>query len=69
MTRNVAIEKLNADAIQLEASATAWANGVQNGNEYKQNEVCANNAARCSREAEGKRTLARMIESGRLPQA
>jgi len=69
MTRNAAIEQLNADAIQLEASATAWANGVQNGNEHSQNEMCANNSARCSREAEDKRALARMIESGQLPQA
>lgn len=69
MTQNAAIEKLNADAVQLEAGATAWANGAQNGNDYKQNKTRANNAARCSREAEDKRALARMIESGQLPQA
>jgi len=65
MTVNAAIQKLKEDAARNERAAVASFAGVQNGHEYRQNEILAENGAKCSLKAEAERRLAALLESGR----
>ena len=64
MTVNAAIQKLREDAAGNERAAVASFAGVQNGREYRQNEMFAENGARYSLKAESERKLAALLESG-----
>jgi len=64
MTVNAAIQKLKEDATRNERAAVASFAGVQNGREYRQNEIFAENGARRSLKAEAERRLASLLESG-----
>jgi hypothetical protein len=65
MTVNAAaIRRLKEDAARNEQAAMASFAGVQNGREYQQNEMFAENGARYSLKAEAERRLAALLESG-----
>ncbi len=59
-----AIQKLKEDAARNERAAVASFAGVQNGREFQQNEMFAENGARYSLKAEAERRLAALVESG-----
>ncbi len=67
MTVNAAVQKLKADAAVHEQTAIALFAGVQNGREYRQNEILAENGARSALKAEAELRLAALVESGQLP--
>lgn len=67
MTVNAVIQKLKEDASGNERAAMASFAGVQNGREYRQNEIFAENGARCALKAEAELRLAALLESGQLP--
>jgi hypothetical protein len=64
MTVNAAIQKLKADAAGNERAAAAAFAWVQNGREYRQNEMFAENGARYALKAEAEGRLAALLESG-----
>jgi hypothetical protein len=64
MAVNISIQELKEDAAVHEQAAIALFAGVQNGQEYRQNEIFAENGARCALKAEAELRLAALLESG-----